>query len=153
MAAWSKFAAAAPDLADFGLRRLQGRVAYLATVRADGGPRVHPVSPFFGPGRMFVYMEPTSPKGHGLQRDDRYALHGTVEDSDGGEGEIYLSGRARLVPDAQGRAIAFDAARAAGLSPKDRYVVFELRIARALATTYVGDEIIRLRWPATWPGI
>jgi Pyridoxamine 5'-phosphate oxidase len=147
MATWHEFAAAAPDLADFGLRRLQGRVAYLATARADGGPRVHPVSPFFGQGRLFVYMEPTSPKGHDLQRDDRYALHGAVEDNDGGEGELYLSGRARLVPDAQGRDVAFDAARAAGLSPKDRYVVFELSIERALATTYVGDEIRRMRWP------
>jgi catechol 2,3-dioxygenase-like lactoylglutathione lyase family enzyme len=144
---WQEFAAAAPDLGAFGLRRLEGRVAYLATARADGAPRVHPVSPFIGQGRLFVYMEPSSPKAHDLRRDDRYALHGSVEDSGGGEGELSLSGRARLVTDAQGRALAFEAARAAGFSPKERYVMFALSIERALATTYVGDDIKRMRWP------
>ena len=42
MIAWSQFAAAAPDLAAFGKQRLEKRIAYLATIRPDGSPRVHP---------------------------------------------------------------------------------------------------------------
>ncbi|MCA1555037.1 MAG: pyridoxamine 5'-phosphate oxidase family protein, partial [Chloroflexi bacterium] len=72
---WANFAAAAPELAAFGAQRLHGSVAYLATIRPDGAPRVHPVTPIIGEGHLFVFMEPTSPKGKDLQRDNRYALH------------------------------------------------------------------------------
>ena len=43
MTSWTEFAQQAPELAAFGQARYQTGVAYLATVRADGGPRVHPV--------------------------------------------------------------------------------------------------------------
>ena len=56
------FGAEAPHLEAFGRRRLERRIAYLATIRADGSPRVHPVSPFIGGGCLAVYMEPTSPR-------------------------------------------------------------------------------------------
>src|SRR5262249_52524333 len=134
-ATWQEFAAAAPELADFAFERLDERIAYLATVTAAGAPRVHPVSPFIGGGHLYVYMEPTSPKVHDLARDPRYALHGTVEDNDGGEGEISLTGRARRTDDPAERAHAFETARAANQTPLDRYVVFELGLERVLATT------------------
>lgn len=43
---WTDFGAAAPNLESFGRQRLEGRVGYLATIRANGSPRVHPVAPF-----------------------------------------------------------------------------------------------------------
>ena len=152
MSTWQDFAAAAPELADFAFERLDERLAYLATVMADGAPRVHPVSPFIGAGHLFVYMEPTSPKVRDFGRDARYALHCAVEDNDGGEGELSLSGRARLVPDPGERALAFDTARAAGQSPQERYVVFELEIERVVATTYAGGKAHRRQWPAKLSG-
>src|SRR5207248_3529207 len=94
MVSWSEFTAVAPELAAFGQKRLSGNVAYLATVKADGGPRVHPVTPIIGSGRMFLFMEPTSPKGHDLRRDGRYALHCAVSDSSGESGEFFVSGQA-----------------------------------------------------------
>ena len=48
MATWKEFAADRPDLAAIGERLLyQYKVgfAFLATIRKDGGPRVHPVCP------------------------------------------------------------------------------------------------------------
>src|SRR5262249_8174128 len=45
MTTWGHFAAAEPELADFARARLHGKPSYLATVRADGSPRVHPVTP------------------------------------------------------------------------------------------------------------
>lgn len=149
MSTWQEFAAAAPALAAFGSQRLERKVAYLATIRADGAPRVHPVSPFIGQGHLFVYMEPTSPKGHDLLRTGRYALHCSVEDTSGGAGEFSISGRAKLVDDLAMRAVAFTAAQAAGYSPKDRYIVFELSVERALSTIYVKDQPIRKRWAAS----
>jgi pyridoxamine 5'-phosphate oxidase-like protein len=148
MPTWQEFAATAPGLAEFAFERLNRRQAYLATLKPDGGPRVHPVSPFVGSGHLYVYMAPTSPKVRDLGRDGRYALHGTVENNDGGGGELSLSGRARLITDGIGREAAFEAARAAGYTPQAQYVVFELEIDRVLATTYPGDQIQRRRWPA-----
>lgn len=147
MPAWQDFAAAAPEMADFAFERLDERLAYLATLRADGAPRVHPVSSFIDAGHLFVYMEPDSPKARDLVRDPRYSLHCAVEDNNGGEGELSVNGRARLVADPGERAAVFSAARAAGHSPHERYVVFELEVERIVATTYAGDQAHRRRWP------
>lgn len=58
---WQALADSAPDLAAFGVERLHDRVAYLATVKRDGGPRLHPVRPIVTAGHLFLFMEPNSP--------------------------------------------------------------------------------------------
>lgn len=143
---WQKFEVAAPELAVFGNARLTQRIAYLATIRVDGSPRVHPVSPFIGHGRLFVYMEPASPKGNDLRRDGRYAMHCAVEDATGGSGEFCVRGTATLVDDPETRSKAFDAARAIGYKPNDRYILFELDVEEASATTYEDELPVRRRW-------
>jgi Pyridoxamine 5'-phosphate oxidase len=148
MPTWQDFATAAPELAEFAFERLNRRPAYLATLQADGAPRVHPISPFVGQGHLFVYMQPTSPKARDLVRDSRYSLHCAVEDHDGGAGELAVSGRARLVPDPDERALVFAAARSLGHSPQERYVVFELEVERVLTTTYAAGKTVRRRWLA-----
>ncbi len=45
---WQTLEHSNPALAAFGLKRLHGNVAYLATVRKDGSPRVHPVTLIIG---------------------------------------------------------------------------------------------------------
>jgi hypothetical protein len=94
MASWGQFVTAAPRLATQVrvLFEQYGRgFGYLATVRADGGPRVHPVSPVFTGSGLFVFVI-RSPKQRDLRRDGRYALHSfPAEESDL---EAYLAGRA-----------------------------------------------------------
>jgi hypothetical protein len=102
MASWSEFAADEPRLAE-AIRLLMQQYGpgygYLATVRADGGPRVHPVSPVITDDGLFCFVV-DSPKRRDLERDGRYALHSfPPEDSDD---EAYVAGRARPVTD-QGR--------------------------------------------------
>src|SRR5712691_9702081 len=95
MATWAEFAAAAPELAAFGAERFtQAEVAYLATVCGDGSPRVHPVTPFVGVGRLFLFTELYSPKARDLRRDGRYALHSLVTDQHGTPGEFSVRRRA-----------------------------------------------------------
>ena len=148
MVCWSEFAETAPDLTVFGRRRLEGRIAYLATIRSDGSPRVHPVSPFIANGRLFVYMEPTSPKAHDLLRDGRFALHCAVEDNSGGDGECVVRGRAEKIADEEARQLAFEEAAAAGYKPENRYVLFELKLAASMATVYEDGKPKRFRWNA-----
>lgn len=141
---WKNFAAGAPEIAEFGEQRFASEVAYLATTRKDGSPRVHPVTLIIGGGRLFVFMEPTSPKGWDLKRDCRYALHASVENSLGGEGEFASAGTARLVTDDETRSVAV---QHASYQPADRYILFELSVLTAFATIYNQDGApVRSRW-------
>ena len=44
LVSWGVFETNAPEMASFGKKRLDGQVAYLATVREDQRPRLHPVT-------------------------------------------------------------------------------------------------------------
>jgi len=146
VATWAEFAEAAPELAAFGSQLfVEAEVAYLATVRQDGTPRVHPVTPIIGEGRLFLFMEPASPKGHDLRANPRYALHSLVSDQHGSPGEFSIAGRATPVTEASVRRIAV---AAAPYSPEDRYVLFELDVREALGTVYEGKRPVRRRWAA-----
>jgi nitroimidazol reductase NimA-like FMN-containing flavoprotein (pyridoxamine 5'-phosphate oxidase superfamily) len=149
MTAWSEFAEAAPGLADFGERRLEKRIAYLATIRKDGSPRVHPVSPFLVHGQLYIHMEPSSPKRQDLLRDGRYALHCAVEDYSGGQGEFMICGQAREVPDPEIKELALRQSESIGYQPKARYVLFELSVEEARSTIYPDDAPLRESWKAS----
>ena len=142
MTSWAEFAKGDPELAEFGKARFQSGVAYLGTLRADGSPRVHLVTPIIGE-QLFLFMEPTSPKGKDLQRDARYTLHCSVEDSDGGGGEFYVTGRASLAGDPQMRE---QAVRASSYVPQDRYILFVLSIEFAFMNRYVDGKPNIRRW-------
>jgi len=137
---WSRLVADDPALAAFAAERLTGAVAYLATIRSDGGPRLHPVSPLVRPSGLFVFMEPSSPKRRDLLRDPRYALHSGVEDDEGGGGEVTVWGRARAIDDPAERAAVASADTPA------RRVLFELTLERVVATTYGSSGPVRRRW-------
>lgn len=99
MATWTEFTDEAPELAAAirGLVHQFGPgLGYLATVRRDGGPRVHPVSPVITDDGLFCFLL-DSPKRRDLDRDGRYALHSfPPEDRDD---EAYLAGHACRVTD------------------------------------------------------
>ena len=142
MATWKDFAQQAPELAAFGEARFRSGVAYLGTLRADGGPRVHPVTPIIGE-QLFLFMEPTSPKGKDLQRDARYSLHCSVENSSGGDGEFYVRGRGTFSDDPLLRE---QAVRASSYAPAEQYIVFVFTIEFAFMNTYVGGKSNTRRW-------
>lgn len=103
MASWSQFASAAPQLAASignAIYQYGPGLAYLATVRADGGPRVHPVSPAISEGGLYCVLLDT-PKRRDLERDGRYAMHAFPPDDD--DNEACMQGRARLVTDDETR--------------------------------------------------
>lgn len=143
MASWGKLQHAEPELAEFAAGRLHGKIAYLATLRPDNGPRVHPVTPIVGEGHLFLFMKPTSPKGHDLRRDPRYGLHCEVEDQRGGQGELYLHGCATPVDDISLRRVAVGAAPYA---PADDYLLFELFLKELQSLRYEGGALVKRRW-------
>jgi hypothetical protein len=144
VASWGDFEAQAPSLAAFGAQRLTAAPAYVATLRRTGAPRLHPVAAIIGGGGLFLFMEPTSPKGSDLRQRGRYTLHNGVPDTYGSGGEFYVSGQASLVDDPDRRAVA----RAAAMyQPEDRYILFELGLDEARCHGY-GD--VPLPDPGSW---
>jgi hypothetical protein len=114
-------------------------------LHADGSPRVHPVTPIIGE-QLFLFMEPTSPKGQDLQRDPRYTLHCAVDDSSGGEGEFYVRGQAILNGDPLLRA---QAVQAASYAPQDRYILFILTIEFAFMNIDEDGNPAPRRWSSS----
>jgi hypothetical protein len=129
-------AIAQPAIAEAGERLLgpsgEG-VAYLATIRKDGGPRVHPVMPVLAEGPLYVFVVRMSWKYRDLARDGRYALHSAAA-PEGGE-EFYITGPAREIEDERIRT-AVTAASGGRLGMHDFEALFELGIERALHTKW-----------------
>jgi hypothetical protein len=133
MARWSDLEAADPELARAARELLSVPgfgFAYLATIRRDGGPRVHPINLVWADGRLLAFIVP-SPKLEDLRRDGRFALHSTgsadVDD------ELAIHGRAREVNDPTARA---GAVAACPFVPGDDHVLVELAIDHVLWGRY-----------------
>jgi uncharacterized pyridoxamine 5'-phosphate oxidase family protein len=140
---WKTFESQNLEIAEFAKARLHNKVAYLATIRKDGSPRVHPFTPIIGEGHFFVFMEPTSPKGHDLRRDGRYAVHCSVSDTSGESGEVIVTGAAKFIDDADVRE---QAVRVCPYQPAERYILFELEIEHVLITEYGDAGTVRRQW-------
>ncbi|MEX2644846.1 MAG: pyridoxamine 5'-phosphate oxidase family protein [Gaiellaceae bacterium] len=68
--------------------------AYLATLRADGRPRISPVEAHVWEGELLIGVMPRSLKARDLARDPRCTLQSLVGDPDSGEPELKLYCRA-----------------------------------------------------------
>jgi hypothetical protein len=92
VATWADVEKETPDVARFADRLWPGvvalgrgtavpagtpsfSIAYLATVRRDGAPRLHPFCPILAVGRLFAAIPRSSPKGQDLRRDPRCVIH------------------------------------------------------------------------------
>jgi hypothetical protein len=135
MVTWKQFSTAEADLADVGrllLFQFKVGLAFLATVRTDGAPRLHPVCPVLSDDRLFVLITHTSPKRFDLLRDGRYALQ-TFPQPKAGSDEFSIAGKAVLVDDPGVRsAILRDARHMADVSE----IAFELLIDRVMHTRW-----------------
>jgi pyridoxamine 5'-phosphate oxidase-like protein len=109
MTAWKDVEEAEPDFAA-RVRRLfeAGRHKTIATLRADGSPRISGIECEFADGELTFGSMAGARKGADLKRDPRFALHGpTVHPVDGKEsewpGEAKIAGQAILaVPVSEG---------------------------------------------------
>ena len=145
---WQEFKEAAPKLAALGLALLHDKIAFLATTKKDGSPRLHPVRPFIGENHLYLFINRKSPKRQDLLRDGRYALHGSVFQANGPSTEFSISGTASSADDPEIREAAF---RVVGHDLPDQQALFILSVNRVMVTEYDENrKPIRSRWnPAT----
>jgi Pyridoxamine 5'-phosphate oxidase len=147
VATWAEFEAAAPELAAKGkalLYQYGPPLGFIATVRPDGGPRLHPFCPVVAEGGLWAYILRASPKGGDLRRDPRYALHAfpprDVDD------EFFIRGRAEPIePPDELRAAIVAAAEPATVGVGDEQL-FQLHLDRVLLATYTH----RPQWPPAY---
>src|SRR4051794_23742292 len=97
---------------------------FLATLRADGSPRISGIEMHFVAGEPWLAGMPGSVKFTDLKRDPRFALHSGSSEPDAFDADAKLSGRATPVTD--------DAERA-------RYVA-----AAGVPTELMGFELFRI---------
>jgi hypothetical protein len=112
------------------LKRLGVGMGFLATLRKDGSPRLHPVCPAITDDGLYVFVMEKTWKYRDLQRDPRFALHAFPADEDE---EFYVGGVARSVEDAEVREAVIATHH---YRPSDEERLFELRLDRALHTTW-----------------
>jgi len=127
MSSWAEFAAAAPEIAERGGRRLGVGVAYIATTARDGSPRVHPFTPLIGGGRLLAFIAKHTVKYGNLLREPRFAIHAMIGKDDE---EFMIIGRAVASDDWATRLQAAIEARKISMTSSND-VAFEFFIARA----------------------
>jgi hypothetical protein len=140
---WPDFQAQQPELARQGAGLLYHYgvgLAFLGTVRADGGPRLHPMCPLLTGTGLYAFIVP-SPKQTDLHRDGRYAMHSfPLEDN---EDAFYLSGAASHVQDPTtrdqlARQFAEERAGSAMPAPDAQQHLFEFQVQVAMLTRTTG---------------
>lgn len=100
MARWSEVQEAAPELADRVQQRFTSyRHALLATLRADGHPRITGIETQFVLGDLWMGMMGGSRKAKDLLRDPRMALHAALDEPEIPTGDAKITGRAEAVVD------------------------------------------------------
>ena len=149
LARWVDFAAAAPDLAQAGashLDRAKG-AAFLATVRAEAPPRIHPVTVGIVDGGLYVFLL-DSAKRTDLTNDGRYALHAHQDMA--APDEFSVRGWARLIASGELR----DRVASGWFFEVDEtYWLFELQLQSAILGERGANEWPPRykRWSATEP--
>jgi hypothetical protein len=104
MASWSEIEAAEPAFVARVRERLDAGVhKTIATLRADGSPRISGIETIFAEGDLWFGSMPRARKAIDLQRDPRFALHSPSSDPPEWPGDAKLSGRAEEIVDPEHR--------------------------------------------------
>jgi hypothetical protein len=131
MASWSEFEAAAPELAKRVRERLEAHThKTLATIRADGSPRISGTETELSDGELWIGSMWQARKARDLQRDPRFALHSGSDDPPDWSGDAKLAGVAEEIvdPDRQSHRFRLDLAEVStvGLNEARTALVIEV---------------------------
>ena len=136
MIRWTEFEERNTELAAAGQERLfqfGPGLAFLGTIRRDGGPRLHPICPVLSDGGLYFFGLPKSPKLGVLLRDGRYALHCFPPPPEGQDEEFYCTGSVKIIEDPK---IRSGVVTAALHKIHDDDICVEFLIDRVLRTTW-----------------
>lgn len=144
---WADFAVAAPDLAVRVAARLAARRhLIMATLRADGSPRLCGTEARLVAGELELGAMAGTARLDDLRRDPRIALHSGSDEPPDWSGDATVSGVVLLVGDPAARSAHLAAGAQGEMS--DDWVLLRIRISEAL---HVGlapscDHLIVESW-------
>jgi hypothetical protein len=122
---------------------------FLATLRADGSPRISGIEMQFVAGEPWLAGMPGSVKFADLRRDPRFALHSGSSEPDAFDADAKLSGRATEVTE-PGERSAY--AAAAGVAEEHMgFVLFRVELDQVVLTA-LNDEKTALVISSWRPG-
>jgi hypothetical protein len=137
MASFADFESAEPEVAARVRAAFDAhRHKVLATLRADGSPRVSGIEASLDGGEVWLAGMPGSVKFTDLRRDPRMALHSGSDEPDSFTADAKVSGRA-VEADAAARTRF---AAATGMSPDDPYDLFHVELGQVVLTAVSDDR-------------
>jgi hypothetical protein len=118
----------------------------LATLRADGSPRVSGIEARFADGQLWLAGMPRSVKFTDLRRDPRMALHGGSDEPDAFAADAKVSGRAVEVTDTA--ELAAFAGRAAVPEEAQPFELFRIELDQVVLTALsdAKDALVISSW-------
>jgi hypothetical protein len=153
---WNDFSIEEPEIASLGknfLFRSREHVghAFIATLRKDGAPRLHPISIVISKEHLYVVIPSTSPKCADLIRDGRYALQAFPPSNNEETEEFYLAGCANRIQDPVIRQALIDDTK---VTVEANEILFELFLERVMYTALVNrgtsdEHPIHRKWRAS----
>jgi nitroimidazol reductase NimA-like FMN-containing flavoprotein (pyridoxamine 5'-phosphate oxidase superfamily) len=142
MPSWGEIERIAPDLARLARTLLEAHVhKTIATIRADGSPRISGIEAKFIDDDLWFGSMPGSRKGADLARDPRFALHSGSIDPPGWQGDAKLSGRAEEITEAERKEELFRAMGAEEVSVESALYRVDLHELTVTRLTEAGDEL------------
>lgn len=145
MARWAQIEAESPAFAAAVRAAFDAhRHKTMATLRADGSPRISGTEADFVDGDLWFGSMPNARKARDLQRDPRFALHSGTTEPDEPLADAKLSGRVEEVTDPE-RKRAVAGASAAG-EQAGPYHLFRAEISEVALTRVEGDLLVVEFW-------
>ncbi|WP_067965040.1 pyridoxamine 5'-phosphate oxidase family protein [Nocardiopsis trehalosi] len=139
---WAEFAAAEPAFAAAVRARFTAAKHHvLATLRADGAPRVSGTEVDYQRGHLLLGSMPQARKALDLRRDGRYALHASTADETLADGDAKVSGVAVEVVDPD----EIERHRTPG-TPPGPFHLFRLLLTDVVLTVVDGDRLVIRHW-------
>lgn len=148
---WNDFETDQPELSETVRTRFGAyRHHVLATLRADGSPRVAGIEATFSLGELWLGGMPGAYKSRDLRRDPRFALHANpgVDHTTMDGGDVKIGGRAIWVDDPDTRARFAEA-----IAPPEPFDLFRVDLTEVIRTTVDGDDLVVQSWRPGFPAV
>lgn len=147
MATWQQMSDSAPEFAARVRELLDARVhKTIATLRADGSPRISGIETFFAGDDIWIGSMANAVKARDLQRDPRYALHSGSIDPPEWPGDAKLSGRAEELTDPDMRLATFKSRGADPPSSDSHLFRLDILEASVVGLNPARDKLIIESW-------
>jgi nitroimidazol reductase NimA-like FMN-containing flavoprotein (pyridoxamine 5'-phosphate oxidase superfamily) len=142
VASWGEIERLAPELASKARGLLEAHVhKTIATLRADGSPRISGIEAKFIDDDLWFGSMPGSRKGADLARDPRFALHSGSIDPPGWQGDAKVAGLAEEVTDRDRKVEIFKTMGAEEVPVDSALYRADLREVTVTRLTEAGDEL------------